>query len=90
MFTILGCPSSIAYWNFGNSFLIADFAHQSIFKRDEQEVEQIHNLITEFNDKAFHGPSSLTISETTSINCSNFRKAVLYRFGNYGRNFHLK
>jgi len=46
----------------GGGFLIADFAHQSIFLREDNQVEQITNLITEFRDKAFLGPSSIAIN----------------------------
>lgn len=46
-------------------FLIADLAHQSIFLRDDQQVDQISNLITEFNDRAFHGPSSLALNDSS-------------------------
>ena len=49
VFTILGCPSAIALRALNATFLIADLAHQSIFLRDDHEVEQIHNLISEYN-----------------------------------------
>lgn len=63
LFTILGCPSAIENYEISRGFVIADLAHQSIFLRDDSEVEQISNLITEFNEKAFLGPSSLAINE---------------------------
>jgi hypothetical protein len=46
VFTILGQPSSLAYKDGDNAFLISDFAHQSIFSRDEGTSLQIHNLIS--------------------------------------------
>lgn len=38
LFTILGCPSAIAFRALNGSFLIADLAHQSIFLRDDHEI----------------------------------------------------
>lgn len=45
-FTILGQPSSLAYKDVENVFLISDFAHQSIFAREETANMQINNLIS--------------------------------------------
>ena len=59
VFTILGQPSSLAYKDGDNTFLISDFAHQSLFSREESTSLQIHNLISEYNDHAFLGPNSI-------------------------------
>jgi hypothetical protein len=48
VFTILGQPSSLAFKEGENVFLISDFAHQSIFSREENSNFQIHNLVSEY------------------------------------------
>jgi hypothetical protein len=66
VFTILGQPSSLAFKEGENVFLISDFAHQSIFSREENTNFQIHNLITEYNERAFLGPNSIKVGPFTS------------------------
>ena len=67
MFTILGQPSSLAYKDGENCFLISDFAHQSIFSREDSTNLQINNLINEYNDHAFLGPHSIEVGPFSSI-----------------------
>ena len=66
VFTILGQPSSLAYKDGESTFLISDFAHQSVFSRQESANMQIHNLISEYNDHAFLGPHSIDVGPFTS------------------------
>ena len=69
-FTILGQPSSLAYKDGENTFLISDFGHQSLFAREESPNIQIHNLINEYNGHAFLGPHSIEIGPFTSNHTS--------------------
>jgi hypothetical protein len=69
VFTILGQPSSLAFKDGDNLFLISDFAHQSIFSRDESSNLQINHLITEYNNHAFLGPNSIKVGPFTSNSC---------------------
>ena len=66
VFTILGQPSCLAYKEGQAVFLISDFAHQTIFSREESTNFQIHNMITEFNGRAYLGPNSIKVGQFTS------------------------
>lgn len=66
VFTILGQPSCLAYKEGEGVFLISDFAHQTIFSREESTNFQIHNMITEFNGRAYLGPNSIKVGQFTS------------------------
>lgn len=48
--------------------MIADFAHQSIFSREDAESEQITNLIAEYKNHSFLGPNTIKIGPFSSIN----------------------
>jgi hypothetical protein len=62
----LGQPSSLAYRDAEEYFLVSDFAHQTVFAREDTKNEQIHNLITEYNNRAFLGPNTIKIGPFTS------------------------
>jgi hypothetical protein len=68
VFTILGQPSCLAFKEGEGVFLISDFAHQTIFSREESTNFQIHNMITEFNGRAYLGPNSIKVGQFTSNN----------------------
>jgi hypothetical protein len=67
VFTILGQPSSLTYKDSEEYFIVSDFAHQSIFAREDTKNEQIHNLITDYNNRAFLGPNTIKIGSFSSI-----------------------
>jgi len=46
---------------------VSDFAHQSIFAREGEKNEQIHNLISDFNNRAFFGPNTVKVGTFSSM-----------------------
>ena len=81
VFTILGQPSSLTIKNDDSTFLISDFAHQTVFSREESNNYQIHNLVMEYNDHAFLGPHSLKVGPFTSSTQSIQRTSTLRTLG---------